>query len=174
MIEKEITRIVSWGEINNILAEAREDLILVRMPRSVHNHPKMKYKIQVLKEDNRIFIEVSEKQRGRMRKIDDNKKRELLDFIKEGYSLREIAEITGIPKSTIYDHVEEKMEEIKKKAKKEELRKLIYEFKELFIEKGLYKYTSIQILFTEMEIALKVEDYDKIMEIFLELREYME
>jgi len=174
MIEKKINKIVTWKEIHDILKLAKKEFVLVKIPKSIYNHPKMRYKIQLLKEDYRVFIEISENPRGRKRKIDDETRARLLDLLKEGYSLRKISKITGIPKSTIYDYVKDEMEEIKEVAKKNKLRELIYEFKEVFIKRGLYDYASVQISFKEMEIALEVEDYNKIMEIFLELKGYLE
>jgi len=170
MIEKEINKIVSWEEINNILEESRRDLVYLRMPESVYRHYKMKYKIQMLKENMRVFIEVKSRRRGRKRKIDDTQRVELLNYLKEGYSIRGIAEITDIPKSTIYDYIKDEME----KVKKEQLKELIYEFRELFIEKDLYKFESVKILFKEIENALEVGDYEHVMKLFSELKEYFD
>ena len=169
MIEKDINKIVSWDEINKIIVDSNKDLVFIRMPESVFNHPKMAYKIQVLKENTRVFIEVKSKQRGRLGKITEKQKRELLNYIKDGYSIRKTAEMVGIPKSTIYDYIKDDLTSMKK----EQLKELIYEFKEVFIENDLYS-ASIQTLFAELESAVEVGDLNRAYEILSELREYIE
>ncbi|WP_018153478.1 helix-turn-helix domain-containing protein [Methanothermococcus thermolithotrophicus] len=170
MIEKDVNKIVSWDEINKIIADSNKDLVFIRMPESVFNHPKMAYKIQVLKENTRIFIEVKSKQRGRKRKINETQKRELLNLIKEGHSIRKTAKMVGISKSTVYEYVKDDMISMKK----EQLKELIYEFKEVFIENDLYDIGSVQILLRELEQAVEIGDLNRAYELLSELREYFE
>lgn len=170
MIEKDVNKIVSWEEINKIIADSNKDLVFIRMPESVFNHPKMAYKIQILKENTGIFIEVKSKQKGRKKKINETQKRELLNLIKEGHSIRETAEMVGIPKSTVYDYIKDDLTSMKK----EQLKELIYEFKEVFIENDLYDIASVKILFSELEYAVDEYDLDRAHTILSELREYVE
>ncbi|WP_421078027.1 helix-turn-helix domain-containing protein [Methanothermococcus sp. Ax23] len=170
MIEKDINKIVSWEEINKIIVDSNKDLVFIRMPESVFNHPKMAYKIQILKENTGIFIEVKSKQKGRKKKINETQKRELLNLIKEGHSIRETAEMVGIPKSTVYDYVKDDIINMKK----EQLKELIYEFKEVFIDNDLYNIASVKILFSELEHAVEVGDLNRAYELLSELREYVE
>jgi predicted DNA-binding protein YlxM (UPF0122 family) len=170
MIEKDINKIVSWEEINKIIADSIKDLVFIRMPESVFNHPKMAYKIQVLKENTRVFIEVKSKQKGRLGKINEKRKRELLNYIKDGYSIRETAEMFGIPKSTVYDYVKDDLTNMKK----EQLKELIYEFKEVIIKNDLYDIASVKILFSELEHAVEVGDLNRAYELLSELRQYIE
>ncbi len=164
MIEKDLNKIVSWEEINKIIEDSNKDLVFIRMPESVYNHPKMVYKLKILKENTRVFIEVKSKQRGRLGKITEKQKKELLNLIKEGHSIRVTAKIVGIPKSTVYDYVKDNLLSMKK----EQLKELIYEFKEAFIENDLYD-SHIQMLFAELEMHVEQENLNKARELLNEL-----
>lgn len=169
MIEKDINKIISWEEINKIIADSNKDLVFIRMPESIFNHPKMAYKIQTLKENTGIFIEVKSKQKGRKKKINETQKRKLLNLIKEGYSIRDTAKIVRIPKSTVYEYVKEDITNMKK----EQLKELIYEFKEMFIKNDLYS-DSVKMLFSELEHAVEVGNLNRAYELLSELRHYIE
>ncbi|HIP90638.1 MAG TPA: Hin recombinase [Candidatus Nanopusillus sp.] len=169
MIELKYSKILSWDEIQDILNMAKKDIVVVKLPRSILNHSKMKYKLKLLKNPF-IFIEEDTCRRGRKRKINETQKRELLNIIKEGHSIRETAKMVGISKSTVYEYVKDDIISMKK----EQLKELIYEFKELFIENDLYDIGSVRILFKEIEGALEVGDYEHVMKLFSELKEYFD
>ncbi|UXM84706.1 hypothetical protein [Methanococcus aeolicus] len=74
----------------------------------------------------------------------------------------------GAPKSTIWDYVKDDIINMKK----EQLKELIYMFKEEFIENDLY-IGSVQILFSGLEQAVEVGDLNRAYEILSELQNYM-
>lgn len=49
MIEIKISKIPRWDEINKIVKLREKDLVLLKLPKSVYEHPKMAYKLEYLK-----------------------------------------------------------------------------------------------------------------------------
>ena len=151
MIEIKLSKIPKWSEVEDIIKLRQKDLVLFKLPKSVFEHPKMRYKLEYLKKKG-IFVEVENAKRGRKRKVNDETLKTILELLKEGYSVREVGRILGIPKSTIWDYTKEYIKELKV----ERLKKLIWEYKEYLINKGKYSPT-LQVLFAELEATV---DYD--------------
>ena len=55
MIEMNINKIVSWEEINKIKELSKKDFVIIRIPNSVYENEKMKYKIKILEEEPTIY-----------------------------------------------------------------------------------------------------------------------
>ncbi|AAB98774.1 TPA: helix-turn-helix domain-containing protein [Methanocaldococcus jannaschii] len=151
MIEIKISKIPRWDEINKIVKLREKDLVLLKLPKSVYEHPKMAYKLEYLKKKG-IFIEVENAKRGRKRKVDDETVKKIHELIIEGYSVREIGNILGIGKSTVWDYAKDCIKELKL----ERFKKLVWEYREYLINKGKYS-PSLQVLFLELEATV---DYD--------------
>jgi len=164
----EINKIVGWEEIEKIKEMAKKDVIIVRMPKSVYNHKKMKYKIEALKEIPTVVINVEEKQRGRKKKIQNDILEKAIELINNNYSIRETANELGIPKSTLWLYIKD----IAKNAKIRLFKKLVLEYKEQLIKKGLYNGT-IDMLFAELEMHLKLNDLEKAKNILTEIIMYV-
>jgi hypothetical protein len=164
MIELKYSKILSWDEVQDILNMAKKEMVVVKLPRSILNHSKMKYKLELLKNPF-IFIEEDTCRRGRKRKINETQKRELLNLIKEGHSIRETAKIAGISKSTVYEYVKYDMVSMKK----EQFKKLVWEYKQQLIENDLYD-SYVESLFLELEHAVEVGDLNRAYELLSELR----
>ena len=151
MIEIKLSKIPRWDEINEIVKLRQKDLVLLKLPKSVFEHPKMAYKLEYLKRKG-IFIEVENAKRGKKRKVDDETLKRIHELIIEGYSVREIGNILGIGKSTVWDYAKDCIKELKI----ERFKKLVWEYKEYLINKGKYSPT-LQVLFAELEATV---DYD--------------
>ena len=151
MIEIKLSKIPRWDEINEIVKLRQKDLVLLKLPKSVFEHPKMAYKLEYLKRKG-IFIEVENAKRGKKRKVDDETLKRIHELIIEGYSVREIGNILGIGKSTVWDYAKDCIKELKT----ERFKKLVWEYKEYLITKGKYSPT-LQVLFAELEATV---DYD--------------
>ncbi len=167
MIEIGINKIVNWKTIEHIKNLAKKDVVIVRMPKSIYNHKKMKYKIEILKGIPTVVINIEEKQKGRKKKVNDFTKEKIFEMIKEGYSVREIGKELGISKSTVWHYAKDYIKEMKK----EYLKKLIWELKETAVEEGWYDHT-VQALFLELEAHIKNNDLEKSKEILQKIIEY--
>jgi len=166
MIEIKISKIPNWKEIEEIINLQKKDFVLLKLPKSVFEHPKMVYKLEYLKK-NGVFVEIENAKRGRKRKVSDETVKKIHELIMNGYSVREIGKILGIGKSTVWDYAKECIEELKK----EYLKKLIWEYKEYLIQNG--KYTpSVQLLFIELEQSINT-DLEKANNIFKEITKHV-
>ncbi|WP_456372429.1 helix-turn-helix domain-containing protein [Methanocaldococcus sp.] len=167
MIEIKFSKIPRWVEINKIIEQSKHSIVLLKFPKSVYEHPKMQYKLEVLKQEPNIFIEVENSKRGRKKKIDNFTKQKILELLKEGYSLREVGRELGISKSSVWNYAKDYITEIKK----EKLKELIWELKETAVEEGWYDYT-VQDLFLELEAYINNNDLEKSKEILQKIIEY--
>ncbi|AEF96067.1 helix-turn-helix domain-containing protein [Methanotorris igneus] len=155
MIEIDLNKIVNWKEIERIKNLSKKDFVLVRIPKGVYENKKMKYKIEMLKKEPTIYLEIKTKKRGRKKKVDDPIKQKIINLIKEGYSIREVGKELGISKSTVWEYAKETIKEMKK----EELMQLVWKYKEYLIKNELYT-PQVQILFSELEMHIKNNDFE--------------
>ncbi|MCQ6254550.1 helix-turn-helix domain-containing protein [Methanocaldococcus sp.] len=167
MIEIKFSKIPRWDEINKIIEQSKHAIVLLKFSKSVYEHPKMQYKLEVLKQEPNIFIEVENSKRGRKKKIDNFTKQKILELLKEGYSLREVGRELGISKSSVWNYAKDYITEIKK----EKLKELIWELKETAVEESWYDYT-VQALFLELEAYINNNDLEKSKEILQKIIEY--
>jgi hypothetical protein len=126
-----------------------------------------------------VEIEVRNK-RGRSKRINNTLKDKIIELYKSGYTILEISKQLNIAKSTVWDNCKDEFKRIitelheKEEAeKKEQLKGLIYQYKEVFIENDLYD-ASVKILFSELEHAVEVGNLNRAYELLSELRYYIE
>ncbi|ACV25258.1 hypothetical protein [Methanocaldococcus fervens] len=151
MIEVKISKIPTWEEVEEIVKLRKKDLVLLKLPKSVFEHPKMVYKLEYLK-NNGVFVEVENAKRGRKRRVTDEMVKKIHELIVNGCSIRETAKILNLGKSTVWDYAKDCIGELKR----EYLKRLIWEYKEHLIKNG--KYTpSVQLLFLELEACVDVD-----------------
>ncbi len=156
MKELKFHRFLKWDEIYDIINKYKNEYVIIKLPNSIYNSPKMKYKIEYLKKHH-IVVECDNEKRGRKKKIDNDKKYKILKMYREGYSLIDISRILEIPKSTIFMSLNNELNIIKKDIKIEELNNILYEYKEYLIKEGIYT-QSLDYLFAELKIYIKNED----------------
>ena len=174
MIELKFHHFLKWDEINELVESAKNNtIVVVKLPNSIYNSPKMTYKIEFMRK-NHIIVEVENDKRGRGKKIDDDVKKEILKLYKEGYSINKIASMLNLPKSTIFTNVKDEINKIKTEMKKEELTSLVYEYKEYLIKNDLY-HPYIESQFLELKVYVDNNDlenaYNKLKEIIEYIKE---
>ena len=173
MIELKFHHFLRWDEINELVESAKNNMVVVKLPNSIYNSPKMTYKIEFMRK-NHIIVEVENDKRGRGKKIDDDVKKEILKLYKEGYSINKIASMLNLPKSTIFTNVKDEINKIKTEMKKEELTSLVYEYKEYLIKNDLY-HPYIESQFLELKVYVDNNDlesaYNKLKEIIEYIKE---
>ncbi|WP_292460740.1 helix-turn-helix domain-containing protein [Methanothermococcus sp.] len=167
MIELKFHHFLRWDEINELVEKAKNGMVVVKLPNSIYNSPKMTYKIEFMRK-NHIIVEVENDKRGRSKKIDEDIKKEILELYREGYSINKIASMLNLPKSTIFTNVKDEINKIKIEMKKEELTSLMYEYKEYLIKNDLY-HPYIETQFMELKVYVNNNDletaYKKLKEI---------
>ena len=156
MIEIKLSKIPRWDEIDNIIKKSKHTPILLKLPKSVYEHPKMQYKLEILKREINIFIEVENSKRGRKRKVDEKIEMNIINLIRSGYSIREVGKKLGLSKSTVWLYAKDAIKELKK----EQLKKLIWEYKEYLIQNGKFS-PSVKLLFLELESAINSNDLNR-------------
>ncbi|XRP97784.1 helix-turn-helix domain-containing protein (plasmid) [Methanocaldococcus sp. 16A] len=156
MIEIKFSKIPKWEEINKIIKQSKHSLILLKFPKSVYEHPKMQYKLEVLKQEPNIFIDVENSKRGKKRVVDDNTREKIITLLKDGYPIRRIGEELGLAKSTVWDYAKEYIKELKE----EHLKNLIWKYKEKLIEEDLWD-SIVEMLFLELEMHIKNKDIEQ-------------
>ena len=167
----ELNKIVSWKEIEKIKEMAKDDIVIVRIPKSVYNNKKMKYKIEVLKEIPTVVINIEEKPRGRKIKIPESILNKAIDLLKER-GLTEVAELLAIPETTLYYHFEKHKEKINKEReefKMQKLKQLLWEYKEMIINKGFYN-AEMELKFLELELKINNKEFDDAKKILNEIK----
>ncbi|EHP83666.1 helix-turn-helix domain-containing protein [Methanotorris formicicus] len=163
MIEIKFSRFPRWDEIKELEKKAKNNIIIVKLPKSIYNSSKMKYKLEYMRR-KLIFVEVDEQKRGRPKKIDESIKNYVVQLLTNGKNLSEIARELNIPRTTIFDNIKDFLPKIKR----EKFMKLLYEYKEFLIEKELYA-PHVQILFSELEMHIKKEDFENAKKILDEI-----
>ncbi len=169
MIEMDINKIVSWEEINKIKEISKKDFVIIRIPNSVYENEKMKYKIKILEEEPTIYMDIRTCRRGRKIKVNDNIKQQIIKLIEKGYKIREIGEELGISKSTVWNYAKGLIKEIEVNK----FKTLLWEYKQQLIENDLYD-SYVKILFSELEHAVDEHDLNRAHIILSELRYYIE
>ncbi|AEH06277.1 helix-turn-helix domain-containing protein [Methanothermococcus okinawensis] len=167
MIELKFSHFLRWDEINKLVEKAKNNMVIVKLPLSIYNNPKMTYKIEFMRK-NHIIVESENNKRGRKEKLNENIKQEILELYREGYSINKIANMLKLPKSTIFTNVKDDINKIKIEMKKEELTSLVYEYKEYLIKNDLY-HPYIESQFMELKVYVDNNDletaYNKLKEI---------
>ncbi len=173
MIELKFHHFLRWDEINELIQNAKNNIIIVKLPKSIYNSPKMTYKIEFMRKHH-IIVEEENNKRGRGRKLNEDIKKEILELYKEGYSINKIANMLNLPKSTIFTNVKDEINKIKTEMKKEELTSLVYEYKEYLIKNDLY-HPYIESQFLELKVYIDSNDlenaYKKLKEIIGYIKE---
>jgi len=173
MIELKFHHFLRWDEINELIQNAKNNITIVKLPKSIYNSPKMTYKIEFMRKHH-IIVEEENNKRGRGRKLNEDIKKEILELYKEGYSINKIANMLNLPKSTIFTNVKDEINKIKTEMKKEELTSLVYEYKEYLIKNDLY-HPYIESQFLELKVYIDSNDlenaYKKLKEIIGYIKE---
>jgi len=173
MIELKFHHFLKWDEINELVEKAKNTMVIVKLPNSIFNSPKMEYKINFMKQ-NHIIVEKDTEKRGRNKKIDDELKEKILELYKEGYTINQIAKMMKLPKSTLFTNVKQEINEIKTNSKKEELQTLTYQYKEYLIKNDLYN-SYIETQFMELKVYVDNDEietaYNKLKEILQYIKE---
>ncbi len=171
MIELKFHHFLRWDEINNLIQKSKNNMVVVKLPKSIYNSPKMTYKIEFMRK-NHIIVEVENDKRGRGKKLNDDIKKEILQLYKEGYSINKIASMLNLPKSTVFTNVKDDINKIKTDMKKEELTSLVYEYKEYLIKNDLY-HPYIESQFLELKVYVDNNDLEKAHNKLKEIIEYI-
>ena len=169
MIEMDINKIVSWEEINKIKELSKKDFVIIRIPNSVYENEKMKYKIKILEEEPTIYMDIKTYKRGRKIKVNNNINQQIIKLIEKGYTIREVGEELGISKSTVWNYAKDLIKDIEVNK----FKTLLWEYKQQLIENELYD-SYVESLFLELEHAVEVGDLNRAYELLSELRYYIE
>jgi len=169
MIEIDINKIVSWEEINKIKELSKKDFVIIRIPNSVYENEKMKYKIKILEEEPTIYMDIKTYKRGRKIKVNNNINQQIIKLIEKGYTIREVGEELGISKSTVWNYAKDLIKDIEVNK----FKTLLWEYKQQLIENELYD-SYVESLFLELEHAVEVGDLNRAYELLSELRYYIE
>jgi len=158
------SKYLSKKEVDDLIKQGVDE---ITMPKSVYEYMESKNKGAL----NRLLIfgvdiTVTD-QIGRPKKVEGNLKSKIIEEIVNGKSIRKIAEEYDLKKSTIWDNVKEDMEKIKE----ERFRKMIYEYKELLIDREKYN-EYVETLFLELEMYLSNNDIKKAEKMLLKIIEY--
>ncbi|WP_459202004.1 hypothetical protein [Methanococcus sp. CF] len=158
------SKYLSKTEVEDLIKQGIDE---VTMPKSVYEYMEKKNKGAL----NRLLIfgvDVSiTDQVGRPKKVEGDIKKKIIEEIIDGKSIRKIAEEYDLKKSTIWDNIKDDMAKIKQ----EKFRKMIYDYKELLIEKG--KYTDyIETLFLELDMNISNDNLKEAEKILLKIIEY--
>jgi hypothetical protein len=169
MIEIDINKIVSWEEINKIKELSKKDFVIIRIPNSVYENEKMKYKIKILEEEPTIYMDIKTYKRGRKIKVNNNINQQIIKLVEKGYTIREVGEELGISKSTVWNYAKDLIKDIEVNK----FKTLLWEYKQQLIENELYD-SYVESLFLELEHAVEVGDLNRAYELLSELRYYIE
>ena len=169
MIEMDINKIVSWEEINKIKELSKKDFVIIRIPNSVYENEKMKYKIKILEEEPTIYMDIKTYKRGRKIKVNNNINQQIIKLVEKGYTIREVGEELGISKSTVWNYAKDLIKDIEVNK----FKTLLWEYKQQLIENELYD-SYVESLFLELEHAVEVGDLNRAYELLSELRYYIE
>jgi hypothetical protein len=169
MIEIDINKIVSWEEINKIKELSKKDFVIIRIPNSVYENEKMKYKIKILEEEPTIYMDIKTYKRGRKIKVNNNINQQIIKLIEKGYTIREVGEELGISKSTVWNYAKDLIKDIEVNK----FKTLLWEYKQQLIENELYD-SYVESLFLELEHAVEVGNLNRAYELLSELRYYIE
>lgn len=156
---------LSKKEVEKLIKEGVNEIV---MPKSIYELMERKNKNAL----NRLLlfgvdVKISSKV-GRPKKIDERVKNHTVELIKEGWNIREVAKKLGLKKSTIWDNIKDDLEHIKK----ERLKNLIYEYKELLIKKDKYN-EYVQTLFSELEIYVNNDQLENAEKALKEIINYV-
>ncbi len=167
----DLNKVISWKDVEKIIEMAKKDIVVIRIPPGTYRNKKMKYKIEALKEIPTIFIAINRKERGRKPELDVDK---IIEMLKEK-SLTEVAELLEIPETTLYYHFDKHREEIEKERlerKMDEFERLMWAYKEMLVEKGLYD-AYVESLFAELEMCIRNKNLEKAKKIIVEIISYV-
>jgi len=158
------SKYLSKKEVEDLIKQGVDE---VTMPKSVYEYMEEKNKGAL----NRLLIfgvDVSiTDQVGRPKKVEADIKKKIIEEIINGKSIRKVAEEYDLKKSTLWDNIKDDMAKIKQ----EKFRKMIYDYKELLIEKG--KYTDyIETLFLELDMNISNDNLKEAEKILLKIIEY--
>ncbi len=168
MIELKFHNFLKWEEIDELIEKSKSTMVIVKLPKSIYDSPKMKYKIEYM-EKNHIVVEIDNEKRGRNKSISNNLKNKALELYKEGYTLNQIAEKLKLPKSTLFINIKDEINKIKVNREKEELNNLTYQYKEYLINNDLYN-NYIETQFLELKVYI---DNNSMEEAYIKLKEIL-
>ncbi|MBA2868959.1 hypothetical protein [Methanococcus maripaludis] len=158
------SKYLSKEDVENLIKEGVDE---VTMPKSIYEYMEKKNKGAL----NRLLIfgvDVSiTDQVGRPKKVEGDIKKKIIEEIINGKSIRKVAEEYDLKKSTIWDNIKEDMAKIKQ----EKFRKMIYDYKELLIEKERYT-DYIETLFCELDMHISNDNLKEAEKILLKIIEY--
>ena len=168
MKEIYISHHITWEDVKAIVKKSREynELIIVKIPKSLINHPYLKYKIEYLKE-HFIFIEPTNRKPGRP-SLDKNTIEKIKELRKHGKSIRKIAKELNISPPTVLKYLQQIEDD---KFKLERFWELMWKFKEVAVMEEWYDGYA-KALFAELEAYIKSENLDKAKEVLDKIIEY--